>query len=118
MGFECMAGSALYVTADVMKLHRPTGGYLAMKSGKLKSYLIEQGVMHCFKRDAFTLLDGLLTYREHKRLRIENVMSLPWFKLYHQKYFAQLERKCLRDAKLLAQHRHVMAHGFPFYRLE
>ena len=116
--FECMAGRALYSTADVMKLHRPTGGYLAMKSGKLKQHLVEGGLMHCFKRDAFALLEGLVAYREHKRLKVEAVIGHQWFKLYHQKYFSQLHRKCVRDAKQLKQHRQVMAAGFPFYRLQ
>jgi len=85
MMFELTVGKPLYEADDIWD--DPQGGYYALRNGKLREYLARNKFLGLFKRDSYSLLEGLLEKKPDKRIKAAQAEKHPWFRHFFKKNF-------------------------------
>jgi len=111
--FECLVGRALYEPEDKL-WDDEENGYTALKKNTLGPYLKSQGLLRCFTRESFALLEALLCMDPSKRLRAVQASKQAWFRsLFKRNFYAAKGKKKHNKWRSIEQQ-----HMFPYYRVQ
>lgn len=109
--YQLLCGKALYRIPD----YQVDPGYYCILHQKLEMHLTIHKLDKYFNKKILSLIKGMLTINESKRLNALQVLKCEWFSAYYKRYSQRIERKS-HSQKLQLQKQQEKMVNFPFYR--